>query len=120
MTPDRFFILIAGLFGAIGVALAAAASHGGGGVYAGTISSMLLFHAPAFLALGLSRVEQPKALIYAALLLLAGVVVFCGDLGLRGAYDIRLFPMAAPIGGTAMIAGWLAIAISAFWRPATR
>ncbi|RWD57077.1 MAG: DUF423 domain-containing protein, partial [Mesorhizobium sp.] len=27
-----------------------------------------------------------------------------------------LFPMSAPIGGTLLIAGWLAIAVSALWR----
>lgn len=117
MTPDRFFILMAGLFGAAGVALAAAASHGGGGIHAGTISSMLLFHAPAFVALGLAADNPPRLRIYAALLLLGGLVIFCGDLGLRGAYDIKLFPMAAPIGGMAMIAGWLGISLSALWRP---
>ncbi|MBE0692150.1 MAG: DUF423 domain-containing protein, partial [Aquamicrobium sp.] len=38
---------------------------------------------------------------------------FAGDLVLRDVAGQRLFPMAAPTGGTLTIAGWLAVAVSA-------
>ena len=38
------------------------------------------------------------------------------DLLARDFLGSRLFPMSAPIGGTLLIAGWLAIAVSALWR----
>jgi uncharacterized membrane protein YgdD (TMEM256/DUF423 family) len=48
--------------------------------------------------------------------LAVGALLFAGDLAARHFLDTRLFPMAAPAGGMAMIAGWLLVAISAFTR----
>lgn len=104
---DRLLIPLAGLAGAAGVASAAAAAHGGG--HAGAISAMLLAHAPAFLAIGLAE-RKAGFLAAATLVLAAGLLLFCADLAVRDFGMARLFPMAAPIGGTAMIAGWLGIA----------
>lgn len=107
----RAAVLLAGLAGALGVALAAAAAHGGGGPYASQTSTILLFHAPALLALGLHA--SPGRLLNVATVLLAlGLALFCADLTVRDLGAERLFPMAAPIGGTAMIVGWALIAIS--------
>ncbi len=50
----RCFILFAGLFGFAGVALAAAAAHGGGDAHlVASASAMCLAHAPALLALAI-------------------------------------------------------------------
>lgn len=106
---DRVLIAAGGLAGAAGVALSAMAAHAGGGNL-GTAAAMLLAHAPALLAVGLIRPNRPLAL--ACLLLVAGVLLFCGDLAARHWLGGRLFAMAAPAGGIAMIAGWLAIAIA--------
>ncbi len=104
-------ILIAGLFGAAGVGLSAAAAHRGGGNL-GTAAQMLLFHAPALLALGLAA--RGRLLAIAAAVLAVSVVLFAGDLVLRDTIGNRLFPMAAPLGGMGMIAGWLLVAAGAF------
>jgi len=45
--------------------------------------------------------------LIAATVLLVGTLLFCGDLSLRAFGGQRLFPFAAPIGGSLMIAGWL-------------
>jgi uncharacterized membrane protein YgdD (TMEM256/DUF423 family) len=111
---DRLFVLASGLTGAAGVALSAAAAHAGGGNTA-TAASFLLMHAPVFLAIGLAGVRPP--LKAGAAILLAGLVVFAADLLLRDHAGTRFFPMAAPLGGTAMIAGWLAVAVAAFVGP---
>lgn len=107
---QRFLVLAAGLAGACGVALLAAASHAGGGNLQ-TAASFMLFHAPALLAIGL--IGSQRILTIAGLVMLAGVILFCGDLVLRDLAGERLFPMAAPTGGTLTILGWLTIAASA-------
>ena len=93
-----------------GVALSAAAAHLGG-AFTGTAASFLLMHAPVFLAIGLAGGN--RMLRIGGLILLAGLVVFAGDLLARDHLSTRLFPMAAPVGGTLLIAGWLAVAASA-------
>jgi len=108
---QRFLILAAGLLGAAGVALLAVAAHlGGDNLH--TAAAFLLAHAPALLALGLAG-GNGRSLGIAAALLVAGVALFAGDLVLRDVAGQRLFPMAAPTGGTLTIAGWLAVAVSA-------
>ena len=103
----RPFVVIAGLFGAAGVATAAAASHGGDGNLA-IAGNFLLFHAPAFLAL--SALPQHRVLQVAGIVLGIGVLLFTGDLAMRSGLGHALFPMAAPIGGGGMILGWLGVA----------
>lgn len=112
---NRFLVFAAALCGAAGVALSASAAHSGGGNVA-TAAQMLLFHAPALLAIGLAG-RRPLAM--SSLLLLAGLALFCGDLLARHYLGDRLFPYAAPVGGTAMIAGWLAIAAAALIAPSS-
>ena len=111
---SRILVLAAGLVGAVGVALSAAAAHRGG-AFTGTAASFLLMHAPVFLAIGL--VGGNRCLRIASAVLLVGLLLFAGDLLSRDFLGSRLFAMSAPIGGTLLIAGWLAIAISALWRP---
>lgn len=109
----RILVLAGGLCGAAGVALSAAAAHLGG-AFVGTAASFLLMHAPVFLAVGL--VSANRILRIGSLVLLVGLVLFCGDLLARDFVGSRLFPMSAPIGGSLLIAGWLAIAASALVR----
>ena len=55
-----------------------------------------------------------RPLTLAALIgFVAGAGLFAGDLALRAFAGHRLFPMAAPTGGTILIAAWLALAIAA-------
>lgn len=107
---NRLFILAAGIVGAAGVAAAAAAAHQGGGNLE-TAAQFMLFHAPALLAIGLFG--GGLALRTGGSVLLAGLLLFCGDLLMRHFAGMRLFPFAAPSGGTLMIAGWLLVGLSA-------
>lgn len=107
MSPScRFFTLAAGLMGAAGVGLAAAATHAGAPELLNPASNMLLFHAAALLALALGG-SSPIMLLAGGGTLFLGTVLFSGDLALRALAGIRAFPMAAPAGGVLMIAGWL-------------
>lgn len=108
-------LVIAGLCGAAGVALAALASHSGGANTA-IAANFLLFHAPAFI--GLSLLERNRIATIAGWVLVVGLVLFAGDLLMRERAGMPLFPMAAPLGGGAMILGWIGVAIAgiAAWR----
>lgn len=106
----RPLVLAAGLAGAAGVALSAAEAHTGG-AFTGTAARMLLVHAPALLAIGLFGGNT--ILRWAGLILVVGLMVFCGDLLARDFLGHRLFPLAAPTGGTLLILAWLAMACSA-------
>jgi uncharacterized membrane protein YgdD (TMEM256/DUF423 family) len=109
MAIARVLTVAGGLCGAAGVALSAAAAHAGGDD-TGTAASFLLMHAGVFLAIGLTRSGRPLRI--AALVLLAGLALFAGDLLMRDFAGMRLFPMAAPAGGSLMILGWIAVAIT--------
>ena len=114
----RILIVLAAVMGADGVILAAAAAHGAEASRLASASSMLLFHATA--VLGAVAVVD-RGLVHARLGLLsaAGFVIaaslFAGDLTLRQYAGHGLFPMAAPTGGTLLIASWLTLGIAAAW-----
>lgn len=117
MSPSRNHLvaLLSGLLGAIGVALAAVASHAMPDPALAMAAQMLVLHATAGLAVTAlaSQASRPHAWIGAAILLLAGAALFTADISFRAFLGGHLFPMAAPIGGTAMILGWLAAAVAA-------
>ena len=108
-------LFVSGLMGAAGVALAAAASHGGDTLFLGSASTMCLAHAPVLLGLYLGRGHFRTATL-AALILGLGTIVFAGDLVSRHYLGDRLFPFAAPFGGTMMMLGWLVVAAGALFR----
>jgi uncharacterized membrane protein YgdD (TMEM256/DUF423 family) len=110
---SRPLLFAAGLLGASGVALSAAAAHQGVANVA-TAASFLLMHAPAFLAL--SSLAGNRVRGFGSWALLLGLVIFSGDLLARAYLGTRLFPMAAPSGGVLMIGGWLVIAASALTK----
>jgi uncharacterized membrane protein YgdD (TMEM256/DUF423 family) len=111
---SQVFVIFAGLYGALGVAFAAVAAHGGAATTLGSASQMLLFHASALLALGLYGRTAGLGTVFQAGggALLLGVLLFAGDLASRHYRGGQgLFPMAAPSGGSLMILGWALILI---------
>ena len=108
---DRLVLATGGLVGAIGVMSAAAASHGGESRNLAAIAAICLAHGPTLLALGLAG--RRGMLSVAALLIASGTLVFAGDLGLREWLGHGAFPGAAPLGGVAMIGGWLTLVVAA-------
>lgn len=116
----RILAAFAGLMGAAGVALAAMTAHLPDATRLGSASSMLLFHAAAVLAvLALTgrRVLHDRIGLAASCAMVIGVLLFAGDLTLRQFAGYSLFPMAAPTGGTLLIASWLVVALAAAWPP---
>lgn len=103
---------LAALMGAAGVALAAAAVHQNGGELARTGALFLIMHAAACLAVAAqARLLASRPLVVAGFVLAAGASLFAADLAASAFLGGRLFPMAAPIGGSSMLIAWLALAI---------
>jgi uncharacterized membrane protein YgdD (TMEM256/DUF423 family) len=115
----RLIALVAGLLGASGVGLAAVASHAMPDPALATAAQMLVLHAVAALAIAAlgNHATSPRLWIVAASLLLLGATLFAGDIALRAFTGDSLFAMAAPIGGSTMILGWLAVAVAAAATP---
>lgn len=107
----RAILAAAGVYGAVGVAAAAAASHGENARNIAAIAAIALSNGPALLALALAG--RGRMLSVAATILAIGTAVFIGDLAMREWLGQGLFPGAAPLGGVAMIGGWLAIVLAA-------
>lgn len=113
---DRAALFGAGILGIGGVAAAAAGAHAGSDQQLlNAVALVCLAHAPALVALAL-HARRDLALRIAALLLFVGAALFSADIALRAFGHGRLFAMAAPTGGLTMMAGWLAVALSAFTR----
>ena len=114
----RVLIVLAALMGADGVILAAATAHQADASRLGAASSMLLFHACAVLVT-VALIERALVHVGIALAAAFGFIIattlFAGDLTLRQYAGHGLFPMAAPTGGTLLIASWLLLAVSAAW-----
>ena len=108
-------ILLAGLMGAAGVVLAAAAAHGERAIRLDA-AGYLLLHACAVVAgvavLDHGLVSWPLGIAALGAFVL-GSALFAGDLSLRAFAGHRLFAMAAPSGGALLIAGWLLLAAAA-------
>jgi uncharacterized membrane protein YgdD (TMEM256/DUF423 family) len=105
---------LAALMGAAGVALAAAGVHASGGELALRGADFLILHACAALAIAAhSRVATAsgRALVVVGFVMEAGAALFSAELAVRAFTGVRIFPFAAPIGGTTMLIAWLALAV---------
>lgn len=113
MKKASIIATIAALQGAAGVALAAAAAHVDANPLLSTASHFLTLHAAAGLGLAaLARTAPPysRFLAAAAFALQAGATLFSADLAARVYLGGKLFPFAAPMGGSLTILAWLALA----------
>jgi uncharacterized membrane protein YgdD (TMEM256/DUF423 family) len=115
-------VVMAGLMGAAGIALAAAGAHAAPGAGLDSAAYMLLFHAAAVIG-GATLTQQSVLWRPLALLVLGawifGAALFSGDIAMRAFAGHRLFPFAAPSGGMILIGAWLALTVAAvvqFWR----
>lgn len=120
MTARRL-LGVAGLLGALAVGLGAFGAHGLEGRVSArdlatfeTAARYQLVHAALLvgLALWLER-RRSLRLVWAARLLLGGVAIFSGSLYLLVLSGARWFGAVTPIGGVALIGGWLLVALAA-------
>jgi uncharacterized membrane protein YgdD (TMEM256/DUF423 family) len=112
----RIAVVFAGLMGAAGVALAAAAAHQPDASRLASASSMLLFHASAVIGAALLTghgIAQRFLGLTATLGFIVGAALFAGDLAMRQYAGHGLFTMAAPTGGTLLILSWVVLVVAA-------
>ena len=105
-----------GLMGGAGVVTAAAGSHTGGGELARTAADFLMIHAAVILAASvLAALRQGVDLLLGLALafMTIGSILFSGELALAGLAGWRPIPLAAPLGGSCLILGWLLLTVFA-------
>jgi uncharacterized membrane protein YgdD (TMEM256/DUF423 family) len=100
--------MLAGLAGAAGVALAAAAAHRVDSPALATAATMLMIHASA--AVALLAYAKSRAWIFAAATMLAAVSLFSGTIAINTLTGVVLPKLFAPVGGSLLIASWLGVA----------
>jgi uncharacterized membrane protein YgdD (TMEM256/DUF423 family) len=125
MTRTSILLAVAGIFGATAVALGAWAAHGLEAAFGPRATALVetgvryqLWHALAMVgAITLYRTVRHEPgrggviwLARAAQLFAAGVILFSGALYALAFGGPRWMGMVAPLGGLAMITGWLALA----------
>lgn len=115
----RLWLALAGFDGAIMVALGAYGAHAVAGdaqamSWFDTATKYQAWHALALLgvaALADRLAGLPRRLLaVAGSLFVLGTLLFCGSLYSLALGGGRPFPMSAPLGGSAFILGWLALA----------
>ncbi|MGU3574788.1 DUF423 domain-containing protein [Brucellaceae bacterium C25G] len=107
---NRFFSTFGCLIGALALIAYAGAAHNDTGNL-GIVAPILLAHAPTFLVLSILSRQSCTATIGGTAMLI-GLALFCGDLLCRDFVGQRLFPFAAPTGGSVLIIGWLITALT--------
>lgn len=113
-------LLAGAVLGALGVAAGAFGAHGLKERLSAealgwwdTASRYQLVHALALLATGLLARQRGAPLPAATHLLLWGTLVFSGTLYAMALGGPRWLGAVTPLGGTALIAGWVALALAA-------
>jgi uncharacterized membrane protein YgdD (TMEM256/DUF423 family) len=119
----RLWLFIAGLGGAASVIAGAAAAHLADDPATETLlrngSLYGMIHAAALLALiGFAQGREPRRGLatFAGWCFAIGIVLFSLGQFAHAATGLRQFAYVVPLGGTAFILGWVAIAILAFRR----
>jgi uncharacterized membrane protein YgdD (TMEM256/DUF423 family) len=120
---ERVFVLLGALSAFLAVALGAFAAHG----LRGRLDADLLatfetgaryhmYHALALVAVAWASTRWPgPATTAAGWLFVSGIVVFSGSLYLLAVTGQRWLGAVTPVGGAALLGGWLALATAA-WR----
>lgn len=125
MTRTALLLALAGILGALAVALGAWAAHGLEAAYGARAVSLVetavryqFWHVLAMMgALALNRIARQQLpsidadwLIRATQLFALGMIIFCGALYALAFGGPRWMGAVAPVGGISLIAGWLALA----------
>ncbi len=124
MKSVRWWLVVGALCGLLRVTLGAFGAHVIKGQVAPdllanwvTASDYLGMHGLAILICGLFLLQRPAARLahFAAWAFLAGSILFSGSLYLMVLSGERLLGAITPVGGIALIVGWVLLAIAA-WR----
>lgn len=123
---SRLFLLLGAISGFITVALGAFGAH----LLRGEVAPRLYdafqtgvdyqgIHALALLLIGLLAEKSPSPWLgRSGWLIFSGTLLFSGSLYLMALSGIGAFGIITPIGGSALLLGWLALALALVQRPA--
>jgi uncharacterized membrane protein YgdD (TMEM256/DUF423 family) len=119
----RYFLLLASLFGFTGVGLGAFAAHALKNSLSPEYLAVLqtgvhyqMLHALALFGVALLARQVPgRLLLVAGSLFAMGVLLFSGSLYALTLSGVTALGMITPVGGLALLAGWLCLGLSA-WR----
>ena len=118
---DRIWIVVGALSGFLAVGLGAFGAHGlervateGQVAWWRTATLYHLLHAPALVLVGVVPLARPGPRVVGTAFL-AGTVIFSGTLYALALGAPRWFGAVTPVGGLALMAGWLGLALGA-WR----
>lgn len=119
----RSYLLLAAFFGFTGVALGAFAAHGLKARLSAEYLAIFhtgvtyqLIHALALFGVAILSVHLPGKLVtWAGALFILGILLFSGSLYILTLSGIGKLGMITPLGGTAFLAGWLCLGLTA-WR----
>ena len=117
----RFFLLAGAVLGALAVAAGAFGAHA---LEARLTPERLeqwelaaryqMYHALALLAVGLTAQRAVSPISGAGWFMLIGTLIFCGTVYALALGSPRWFGAITPLGGTALIIGWVLLAIAVF------
>jgi uncharacterized membrane protein YgdD (TMEM256/DUF423 family) len=114
----RIFAMLAAVFGALGVLLGAFGAHAlrgqldDAGLQAWhTAVEYQFWHALALLAVSLSSAVEPRWRRASGVAFVIGIILFCGSLYALALGAPRIVGTLTPIGGLALIAGWVLLAL---------
>lgn len=126
---SRSMVTAAAVFGFLGVAFGAFGAHGLRAHFAEypdlqpTFETAVQYHLlHAVVLLGAAWVAERfpgRIARLAGWLFTAGIVLFSGSLYILSVFNVRMMGAVAPLGGLALIAGWLCLGLAA-WRSPER
>lgn len=121
--PARLFIALGALSALVSVILGAATAHlplDNATVvqpWLATAMQYQQFHALALVAVGLVAERRPSRWVSAAGgFMVAGTLLFCGNLYLRSLAGFHALHAVTPFGGAAFMLGWLSLAVGVLRR----
>jgi len=116
----RLFIALGAVLAALSVALSAAAAHVPALQQAGPAFAASLdqhqFHALGLVLVGLALARRASGwLVVAGCLMVAGLLLFCLNINARILWGWDAARAFVPLGGSAFILAWLALAVGVLW-----
>lgn len=124
----RWLIALAGVSGALAVALGAFGAHGLEGFLAGSADAArraelwetaVSYHLPHSVALAVCALLSGRRALVAGVAFVVGILLFAGTLYAMTLGAPRVLGAVTPLGGLSLIIGWIALALAGWGKAGT-